>query len=69
MTLSVTLVLQVTDAVLSDGSKIPADIVILAVGSTFNTEFLQGSNISVDENGSIPTDEVSVSSISKVLTF
>jgi NADPH-dependent 2,4-dienoyl-CoA reductase/sulfur reductase-like enzyme len=49
---------RVTHAVLADGRKLPADIVILAVGSTYNTDFLQGSNVSVNEQGLVPTDEV-----------
>lgn len=47
-----------SDAILSDGRKLPADVVILAVGSTFNTEFLQGSSVDVEPEGVIPTDEV-----------
>lgn len=49
---------QVTHALLTDGRKLPADIVILAVGSTYNTEFLEGSNVSVNTEGAVPTDEV-----------
>jgi len=48
---------RVTHAVLTDGRRLPADIVILAVGSTYNTEFLQGSNVSVNQDGAVPTDE------------
>ncbi|XP_054272168.1 apoptosis-inducing factor 3-like isoform X3 [Macrosteles quadrilineatus] len=48
---------KVTHALLADGRKLPADIVILAVGSTYNTDFLRGSNVSVNEHGLVPTDE------------
>lgn len=49
---------KVTHALLTDGRKLPADIVILAVGSTYNTQFLEGSNVSVNADGAVPTDEV-----------
>ncbi|XP_046670742.1 apoptosis-inducing factor 3-like isoform X3 [Homalodisca vitripennis] len=47
----------VSHAVLTDGRRLPADVVILAVGSTYNTDFLQGTNVSVNSNGAVPTDE------------
>uniref|UniRef100_A0A1B6EXH2 Rieske domain-containing protein n=2 Tax=Cuerna arida TaxID=1464854 RepID=A0A1B6EXH2_9HEMI len=47
----------VRHAVLTDGRRLPADVVILAVGSTYNTEFLQGTNVSVNSSGAVPTDE------------
>lgn len=40
---------------LSDGTEIKCDICIMGTGSTLNTEFLQGSGVSVNENGSIDT--------------
>uniref|UniRef100_A0A1B6M0W9 FAD/NAD(P)-binding domain-containing protein n=2 Tax=Graphocephala atropunctata TaxID=36148 RepID=A0A1B6M0W9_9HEMI len=48
---------RVSHAVLTDGRRLPADVVILAVGSTYNTQFLQGSNVSVNAEGAVPTDE------------
>lgn len=34
-----------------------ADLLILGIGSTFNTEFLNESGINVLQNGSVETDE------------
>lgn len=48
---------KVSGVVLSDGRKLPADIVIMAVGSTYNTEFLAGSGVTVDPKGYIPVNK------------
>ncbi|KAK9499188.1 hypothetical protein O3M35_003685 [Rhynocoris fuscipes] len=48
---------RVNNVALSDGSKIPADVVILGLGSTFATGFLKGSGITMNANGSVPVNE------------
>lgn len=47
---------QVKEVVLKDGSKIPCDVLIMGTGSKFNTEFLVGSGLPLNHNGSIDTD-------------
>lgn len=42
---------------LTDGTLLDADICIFGIGSTLYTEFLQGSGISLNRNGSINTDQ------------
>ncbi|KAJ8683216.1 hypothetical protein QAD02_019008 [Eretmocerus hayati] len=42
---------------LNDGTTLPADILILGVGSTLYTEWLKGSCVNVLSNGSIEVDE------------
>lgn len=49
---------KVTHAILRDNSKHEADIVIMALGSTFNTEFLSGSGVTLNPDGTIPVDKV-----------
>lgn len=51
---------KVSGVVLSDGRKLPSDIVIMAVGSTYNTEFLAGSGVTVDPKGYIPVNKVTL---------
>ncbi|XP_017478473.1 PREDICTED: apoptosis-inducing factor 3 isoform X4 [Rhagoletis zephyria] len=46
----------VTEVGLIDGSKVPCDVVVLGTGSSFNTDFLKGSGIKVNADGSIDTD-------------
>lgn len=43
--------------VLKDGTVLPADIVIIGLGSTFNTEWLKDSSVEMLENGSVPVDK------------
>ncbi|XP_073831082.1 apoptosis-inducing factor 3 isoform X2 [Musca autumnalis] len=47
---------QVTDVILKDGTKIPCDVLIMGTGSKFNTEFVNGSGLPLNHNGSIDTD-------------
>uniref|UniRef100_A0A182QYX1 Rieske domain-containing protein n=1 Tax=Anopheles farauti TaxID=69004 RepID=A0A182QYX1_9DIPT len=42
---------------LTDGTKLDADICIFGIGSTLYTEFLEGSGITLNRNGSINTDQ------------
>lgn len=58
---------NVTEVVLKDGSTLPADIVIMGVGSTFATEFLKDSGIELRPDGSIETDEYLQTNIPDVL--
>uniref|UniRef100_A0A1B6CZA7 Rieske domain-containing protein n=1 Tax=Clastoptera arizonana TaxID=38151 RepID=A0A1B6CZA7_9HEMI len=48
---------KVTHAILRDNSKHEADIVIMALGSTFNTEFLKGSGVTLNSDGTVPVDK------------
>lgn len=41
---------------LADGTKLKADILIMGVGSTLNTEFLKSSGLTINKNGSIDTN-------------
>jgi NADPH-dependent 2,4-dienoyl-CoA reductase/sulfur reductase-like enzyme len=47
----------IDSVVLNDGTKLKADILITGVGSTLNTEFLKGSGVNINGNGSIDTNE------------
>uniref|UniRef100_A0A336MTC2 CSON004870 protein n=1 Tax=Culicoides sonorensis TaxID=179676 RepID=A0A336MTC2_CULSO len=42
---------------LNDGEVLPADICIMGVGSTLNTDFMKTCGITVNRNGSIDTNE------------
>lgn len=42
---------------LKDGTVLPADVVILGVGVRPATDFLKGSGLSLEEDGSLATDE------------
>ena len=43
---------------LSDNTELVADVVILGVGSTLNTDWLKNSGLKLESNGSINVDEV-----------
>lgn len=47
----------ISEVILNDGKKLKADILIMGVGTTFNTEFLKGCGIAMNPNGSIDTNE------------
>lgn len=51
---------------LDNGCILPADILIMGVGSTFNTEFLVGSGITIDADGSLPVDDMLNTNISGI---
>lgn len=51
---------------LNDGEILPADLCIMGVGSTLNTDFLKNSGVSMNRNGSIDTDEYLQSSVADV---
>lgn len=42
---------------LTNGNILPADILIMGTGSILNTEFLRGSGLTINEDGSIPVNE------------
>lgn len=42
---------------LNDGTELKADVLIMGVGTTFNTEFLKTSGIAINGNGSIDTNQ------------
>ncbi|NXH00356.1 AIFM3 factor, partial [Loxia leucoptera] len=44
---------KVTEAVLANGEKLPADVVVLGIGSTPNSAFLKGTSIARDDKGAI----------------
>ncbi|KAL4223457.1 hypothetical protein ACF0H5_016928 [Mactra antiquata] len=48
---------KLTEAVLSTGTKIPADVAILGVGVVPATNFLKGSDIKMTDRGFIPVNE------------
>lgn len=56
----------IESVVLADGTKLKADVLVLGVGSTLNTEFLGGSGVRVNSNGSIDTDEFLESNIKDI---
>ncbi|XP_009987731.1 PREDICTED: apoptosis-inducing factor 3-like, partial [Tauraco erythrolophus] len=47
---------KVTEAVLANGEKIPADVVVTGVGVTPNSAFLKGTSIARDDSGAILVD-------------
>ncbi|XP_037805289.1 apoptosis-inducing factor 3 isoform X3 [Lucilia sericata] len=47
---------KLTEVVLTDGTKLPCDILIMGTGSRFNTKFLVGSGLPINANGSIDSD-------------
>jgi NADPH-dependent 2,4-dienoyl-CoA reductase/sulfur reductase-like enzyme len=48
---------EITEVLLNDGNKLKADVLIMGVGTTFNTAFLKDSGIAINPNGSINTNE------------
>ncbi|NWV46499.1 AIFM3 factor, partial [Daphoenositta chrysoptera] len=47
---------KVAEAVLANGEKLPADVVVLAIGSTPSSAFLKGTSIARDDKGAILVD-------------
>ena len=47
---------RIIEVILTDGSKLPCDILIMGTGIKFNTKFLIGSGLPINPNGSIDTD-------------
>ncbi|NWI96278.1 AIFM3 factor, partial [Pitta sordida] len=47
---------KVTEAVLANGEKLPADVVVVGVGSIPSSAFLKGTSIARDDNGAILVD-------------
>lgn len=48
---------QVESVILSDGEVIPADVVLLGLGSTFATDFLKDSGVDLSSSGSVPVNQ------------
>ncbi|NXN79321.1 AIFM3 factor, partial [Bombycilla garrulus] len=44
---------KVTEAVLANGENLPADVVVVGIGSTPNSTFLKGTSIARDDKGAI----------------
>ncbi|NXD92355.1 AIFM3 factor, partial [Chaetorhynchus papuensis] len=47
---------KVTEAVLANGETLPADVVVVGIGSTPNSVFLKGTSIARDDKGAILVD-------------
>ncbi|NXS26489.1 AIFM3 factor, partial [Pomatostomus ruficeps] len=47
---------KVTEAVLSNGETLPADVVLVGIGSSPNSAFLKGTSIAKDDKGAILVD-------------
>ncbi|NWS10319.1 AIFM3 factor, partial [Pachyramphus minor] len=47
---------KVAEAVLANGEKFPADVVVVGIGSTPNSAFLKGTSIARDDKGAILVD-------------
>ncbi|NXF79785.1 AIFM3 factor, partial [Sclerurus mexicanus] len=47
---------KVAEAVLSNGEKLPADVIVVGIGSTPNSAFLKGTSIARDDKGAILVD-------------
>ncbi|KAG8122510.1 hypothetical protein E2320_018016 [Naja naja] len=47
---------KVTSVLLSNGSVLPADLVVVGIGVTPNTRFIQGSSIRLDRGGAVLVD-------------
>ncbi|XP_050837886.1 apoptosis-inducing factor 3-like isoform X2 [Serinus canaria] len=67
--------MKVTEAVLANGEKLPADVVVLGIGSTPNSAFLKGTSIARDDKGAIlvnlhmQTNIPKVFAVGDVVTF
>lgn len=48
---------NVTSVTLADGKELKAELVVLGIGSEFNTEFLKGGEINMNMDGSVPVDK------------
>ncbi|KAJ7397528.1 Apoptosis-inducing factor 3 [Pitangus sulphuratus] len=48
--------MKVAEAVLASGEKLPADVVVVGIGSTPNSAFLKGTSIARDDKGAILVD-------------
>ncbi|XP_073989012.1 apoptosis-inducing factor 3-like isoform X2 [Rhodnius prolixus] len=48
---------SVNAAVLSDGTLLPANVVIVGLGTTFASDFLNDSGIAINDNGSVPVNK------------
>lgn len=57
---------SIESVVLNDGSKLKADVLIMGTGTSLNTDFLKGSGVMINKNGSIDTDEYLQSNIPDV---
>ncbi|KAL5279555.1 hypothetical protein ACFFRR_003887 [Megaselia abdita] len=57
---------NVNSVMLKDGSIIPCDLLIMGTGTRFYTEFLKGSDVAVNTNGSIDTDMYLMSNVPDV---
>lgn len=58
--------MKVSQVELTDGTVLPADIVILGIGSTFYTDWLKSSGIEMLENGAIVVDKYLKTNIDSV---
>jgi len=56
----------VKEVILQDGTKIPADVVIMGVGVQPTTDFLKSSNITMNERGFVTVDKRMKSSLEDV---
>ncbi|NXM16608.1 AIFM3 factor, partial [Ploceus nigricollis] len=57
---------KVTEAVLANGEKLPADVVVVGIGSIPNSAFLKGTSIARDDKGAILVDLHMQTNIPKV---
>lgn len=57
---------NINSVMLNDGSIIPCDLLIMGTGTRLYTEFLKGSNVAVNPNGSIDTDMYLMSNVPDV---
>ncbi|XP_077298492.1 apoptosis-inducing factor 3-like isoform X2 [Arctopsyche grandis] len=48
---------KITSVELNDGCVLAADVLLMGVGSSFNTEFIRGSAIEMEPDGSIPVND------------
>lgn len=56
----------IKSVILNDGNELRADLLIMGVGTSLNTEFLKGSGVNINSNGSIDTDDFLQSNIPDV---
>lgn len=57
---------EIESVILNDGNTLKADVLIMGVGTSLNTEFLRESGIAINPNGSIDTDDYLQSNIPDV---
>lgn len=57
---------MIKSVVLDNGKALPADMLIMGVGTTFNTDFLKYTSITMEQNGAVTVDNTLKTSVNNV---